>query len=269
MEKIREPSDTDDDVLDLLKVMCAAGAVNLRKHAEEHLPGGEYFCDDFNPGLIKAAKIVADSTNNAVESRFASVDQQMTRARRSNPLSLGGSVAAKHDHIVSFLESQDRTTQEDLCLSAMRGGRDLLQKMGTKQTQLKRLFEEAEPHRLAKKQKLQERRRKAAEKKAMTDEQLKNGDLVQDVSKLEKMTVSDLRTQCCLWIALGKVGTVQNLDSLKGSSAMRKAQLIETLTVVIGSNAGLDVNDFFVVQSEPEDMGGYSSSSDEEDTQVM
>ena len=147
MEKIREPSETDNDVLELLKVMCAAGAAKLKKHAEEHLPGGEYYWDDVNPNLIKAARIIGDSTNNTVEGRFASVDNQMTIARRSNPLSVAGSVLAKHDHLVDFLEGQDKDTQEMLCRSAMHGGRDLLKKWGTKQTQLKRLYEEAEPQR--------------------------------------------------------------------------------------------------------------------------
>ena len=273
MQKVREPSETDDDVLSLLKVMCAAGAAKLKKHAEEHLPGGEYFCNDFNPGLLKAAKIVADSTNNAVESRFASVDNQLSKSRRSNPLSVSGTVAAKHDYIVGFLESQDADVQEELCIRAMQGGRDLLKKQGTKEMQLKRLHEEAEPHRLAKKQKVQERRQKAAQKKAMTDQQLQDGALVRDSSALGKMTVVELKNQCSLWIALGRQTTVSNLDSLKGSSSKKKAQLVECLDGVICNNENMNLNDVFNVQSDPEqdpeeDEDAYSSSSDEEDTQL-
>ena len=44
MAEVREPHHpTDDTVKRLLDIMCAAGADKLRKHASEHLPGGEYW----------------------------------------------------------------------------------------------------------------------------------------------------------------------------------------------------------------------------------
>ena len=138
MDKMHEEDlETDEQMLAILKVMCRARAKKLRKHADEHLPGGEYCWDDFNPQLAKAASIIGDSTNNAVEGRFASVDNQMKKCRRSNTLSVGGNVSAKHDHIVDFLDNQDKNVQEELCLSPMKGGREMASKKGTKNQQLK------------------------------------------------------------------------------------------------------------------------------------
>ena len=74
--------------------------------------------------LIKASAIIGDSTNNAVEGRFASVDTEMNRCRQSNPISVGGNVSAKHDHIVGFLEAKDEEVRDELCIGAMKGGQE-------------------------------------------------------------------------------------------------------------------------------------------------
>lgn len=267
MEKIREEdSDTDEQVLALLKVMCTAGAEKLRKHAEEHLPGGAYYWNDFNPSLAKAASIIGDSTNNAVEGRFASVDNQMNRCRRSNPLSVGGNVAAKHDHIVHFLECQEKDVQEDLCLSAMKGGRELSAKKGTKNQQLKRLYEEGEPARQEKRQKLQERKRKAEEKRQAMQQALANGELITDGQKLNtSLTVSDLKKQCQLWQSLAESIPIQQADLLKGYYKKTKPQLLAVLCDIVQQNPSLDMHPH---QSDSESEDG-SSSSDEDDLAVV
>ena len=267
MEKLREEDDeTEDQVLSLLKVMCKAGAEKLRKHAEEHLPGGKYYWNDFNPQLAKAASIIGDSTNNAVEGRFASVDNQMTRCRRSNPLSVGGNVAAKHDHVVGFLEDQEKAVLEELCIGAMKGGRELAAKKGTKNEQLKRLYEEGEPARLAKKQKVLERKRKAEEKRRNTQQALANGELIQDITKLNMMlTVSELKKQCNLWQSLGEGTTVEQSDLLKGYYKKSKPQLLDILSQVVELNSSLDVHPH---QSDRE-SDGESSSSDEDDLALV
>ncbi|XP_072023391.1 uncharacterized protein [Amphiura filiformis] len=263
MEKIREEDlETDEQVLSLLKVMCAAGAEKLRKHAEEHLPGGEYYWDDFNPRLAKAASIVGDSTNNAVEGRFASVDNQMNRCRRSNPLSVGGNVSAKHDHIVDFLDNQDKDAQEELCLSAMKGGREMALKKGTKNQQLKRLYEEGEPARQAKRRKAQERKKKAEDKRKATQQALANGELVQDAGKLDAtLSVSDLKKQCQLWQSVGANATVQQVDLLKGYYKKSKPQLLAILREVVEHNSHLDM----IPHQSDGESEAESSSSDEDD----
>ena len=102
MAKVREPHETDGMVKELLRVMCEAGAAKLKKHTSEHLPGGEYW-KSRSLELRQAAKIVGDSTNNAVEGRFATVGLQLDRCSISNPLHVGGNAAGKHDEVVDYV----------------------------------------------------------------------------------------------------------------------------------------------------------------------
>ena len=81
------------------------------------------------------------------------------------------------------------------------------------------------------------------------------------------MTVSELKNQCCLWVALGKYTEVANLNVLKGSASKRKAELLESLSNIILSNCDLNTNELQNGHSESENES-CSSSSDEEDTQL-
>ncbi|XP_070578593.1 uncharacterized protein [Ptychodera flava] len=172
MQKIREKHQTDDLVIELLKVCCKAGAQKLKDHATEHLPGGLY--GDPSLEQHKAASLIPTATNDTCESDFGMLSQQHKFAPSSNPLSLGAIVMAKRDHSAEWAMKQDKEDRKKVVSAARMEAIRAMKKYGTRDKQLSTIFRQKE----ARKQVQRERRRAALLKKSQKKSQMK--DALQD-----------------------------------------------------------------------------------------
>ncbi len=265
MAKVRESHPpTDDTVKRLLGVMCAAGADKLRKHASEHLPGGEYW-KSRSLNVRRAAKIVGDSTNNAVEGRFATVGLQLDRCSISNPLHVGGNAAGKHDKVVNYIRQQPKDQQVQLCQAAMEGAAHERFQMGTREAQVKRLWEEGKDERQIKKAKYQKSQQRAKDKESELDQAIQSDEFITSLERLERtrVTAAMAKQQIRLWITLAKRVALKDSKLFKGFSTKNKDQLVALLQQLITDNA--DVLQHYTADQEVSDVESVCSSSDEED----
>ncbi|XP_078586096.1 uncharacterized protein LOC144867965 [Branchiostoma floridae x Branchiostoma japonicum] len=221
MLKVRQPHDTDDMTKETLSAMCKAGAEKLKQHAFEHLRGGEYH----NPTTEhkEAAQLIGDATNLRIEQDFGILAQQQVVSPAANPLVHSAMVRAKQDKPAEWLASQPEQNRENLCSLARKGARKLRKQWGTKEEQLKRLYEAEEPRRKEKKRKRDESLKRKQEKKLAFVEALRESRLVVDPSKVNKMKGKDINYQLSLWVELEKLskGQMKHPECLKNRSKLK------------------------------------------------
>lgn len=100
----------NDMVIDLLRIMTAAGRAKLMSHSVEQLPGGWYF--ELSSSNLAAASILGSASNDIVESCFGVLDREQTRCPVQNPLNKSALVNSKENRRVKYVRAHDEEIKE-------------------------------------------------------------------------------------------------------------------------------------------------------------